>query len=58
MFQRIDVIIYRMLVDGRAMACKAADKGSPYVVPFVAIGLMQAFRLGMMRMISWKLTCG
>ena len=52
MLQRIDVVIYSVLMNGGAMVQKSVYEGCMYVMPLGTIGMMQAFRLGMMWMIS------
>ena len=52
MLQRIDIVIYSVLVNGGAMVQKSVCEGSMCIMPFGTIGMMQAFGLGMMWMIS------
>ena len=52
MLQRIDIVIYRMLMNGGAMVQKPVCEGCMCVMPFGTVGMMQAFGLGMMWMIS------
>ena len=51
MLQRIDIVIYRMLMNSGAMEGKPVCEGCTCVMPFGTVGMMQAFGLGVMRMI-------
>ena len=52
MLQRIDIVIYSVLMNRGAMVQKSVYEGRMCVMPLGTIGMMQAFRLGMMWMIS------
>ena len=57
MLQRIDIVIYSVLVNGGAMVQKSVCESSMCIMPFGTIGMMQAFGLGMMWMISRYFAC-
>ena len=57
MLQCIDIVIYSVLMNGRAMVQKSVCESSMCIMPFGTIGMMQAFGLGMMWMISRNFAC-
>ena len=52
----IDVVIYHMMMDGRAMMRKAIGNSRLAIIPVVAVGIVQTFRFGMVWMITWHFT--
>ena len=57
MLQRIDIVIYRMLMNGGAMVQKPVCESCMCIMPFGTVGMMQAFGFGMMRMVSRNFAC-
>ena len=45
-----------MVMDGRAMMRKTVGNRCLEIIPVIAVGIVQTFRFGMVRMITWHFT--
>ena len=56
MLQCIDVVIYHVRMDRRAVMRKTIRNSKLRIITMVSVGIVQTFRLGVLWMIAWYFT--